>query len=246
MISASRTDALFHCAYQFRPGLRLLRDEPNAKAQTGTFFHGIAEAHIDGRDLSDVFVPPMADVTRAQRMAEFWLPWWAEYSAGGSWVSEVPYAYSLSTGSGRRLPPGGQRDYSAIKSDEIPGTADAVQLEADRVTIVDWKTGNVNFVTPAVESRQLKTLALSATRAHGIERAKVVIVTVSDLAPPVADEHDLDTLDLDLFEDEIRARVASIPASEPTPGEHCRFCRHRAFCDAAPAKYRNEGRKKVA
>ncbi len=245
MISASRTDALWACAYQFRPGLAMLRDEPSVGGLTGTLFHSMAEAHNDGRDVTELSLPG-ADETRAQRMFEQFAPWWSTYRHGTEWISEMPFAYSLTTGEGRRLPPMGQRNYSEAKPDEIPGTADAVALEQDRVVVVDYKTGSARYVTPANKSKQLLTLALAATRSYGVDRATVVIVTVSDLAPPNADEHEVDALDLDMFEDELRAKVAGIPTSAPVAGEHCRFCRHRHECPAAPAKYRNEGRRRVA
>lgn len=246
MISASRTDALFDCAYAFRPGLPLLRDEPTVGGATGTGFHAVAEAHQDGRDVSTVELPPLADRSRVDRMYELWCEWWPNYRPGTEWETEVPFAYSLTTGKGRRLPMLGQRNYRSAARDEIPGTADVVALEPERVILADYKTGKADYITPARESRQLKTLALAATRAHNVDHATVVIVPVSDLAPPYADEHELDALDLDLYEEELRDRVASIPTSNPTPGEHCRFCRHRHACKAAPNKYRNEGRKRVA
>lgn len=246
MISASRTDALFDCAYQFRQGLALLWDEPSVGGATGTGFHALAEAHVDGRDVSTVALPPLADRTRVDRMFGFWSEWWPTYRAGTEWETEVPFAYSIATGKGRRLPMLGQRNYRSAAKDELPGTADVVSLERDRVVIGDYKTGKAQYITPASESRQLHTLALAATRAHNVDHATIVVIPVSDLAPPHADEHELDALDLDMFEEELRAKVASIATSKPTPGEHCRFCRHRHQCEAAPAKFRNEGKKRVA
>ncbi len=47
-----------------------------------------------------------------------------------------------------------------------------------------------------------------------------------------------DTLTLDMFEDELRRKVASVPTSEPTPGKHCRFCPARVACPAVPKAFR--------
>lgn len=246
MISASRSDALWECAYQFKPGLALMWDAPSVGGATGTGFHAVAEAHNDGVDPQSVALPPLADATRVWRMFDLWREWWPSYRPGMAWETEVPFAYSLTTGKGRRLPMLGQRNYRSAARDELPGTADVFTLERDHAIILDWKTGKPQYITPARESRQLMTLALAATRAHNVDSATVVIVPVSDMAPPHADEHHVDALDLDLYEDELRAKVASIPTSKPTPGEHCRFCRHRHLCEAAPAKFRNEGKKRVA
>jgi hypothetical protein len=241
--SASATDTAFACAYSLRPELAREPDEPNVGGLTGTAFHTLAEHYNHGTKPPPL--PAGADLTRAWRMFEQWRPWWDEYTErhGIEWSAEAPYAVSLTTGEGRRLPSKGPRDYSAARADEIPGTIDALGRAGDRLYVADFKTGRADYITPARESGQMRTLGLAATRALGFERATLVVIPVSDLHEPHADEHEIDVLDSDLHEERLRVVVASIPTAQPTPGEHCRFCQVRD-CNARPAKFKR--RLKVA
>lgn len=241
--SASATDDAIACAYSLRPELARFPDTANVKGLTGTAFHSLADAYV--KAVKPPPLPEGADIVRAWRMFEQWRPWFDDYTErlGVEWSSEAPYAISLTTGKGRRLPSKEQRDYSAAADDEIPGTVDLLGRVGDRLIVADYKTGRSDYITPASESGQMRTLTLATTRALGFEQATVVIIPVSDLHEPHADEHELDTLDLDLHEERLRDVVASIPTSAPTPGEHCRFCLVRD-CDARPAKFKR--RLKVA
>lgn len=244
LVTASAIDALWLCAYRFRPDVPKAADRPGVGALTGTMFHGLVEHALDGLDPRTRPAVPGADATRAWRMFERWQDWWGAWNPGFGWVSERPYAISLSTGAGRfRADSTGQRDYRWCDPvDEVPGTVDAVAVVDGVVHAVDWKTGDPRYVSSARDSRQLRTLALAAMRAHRAEAAIVTVVSVSEFAEPVPDSHEIDVLDADVHEDELRARVAAIHTSEPSPGTHCRFCRV-IDCAARPAGY---ARPKVA
>lgn len=243
--SASATDNALACAYSLRPELTREPDVSGVGALTGTAFHALAEAYIMGRQPDPM--PAGADVARARRMFDLWYPWWDDYSerVGGAWSAELPFAISTRTGEARVIKSAKHRDYTGAADHEVPGTVDAFTLLSDRVVLVDWKTGSPKWITPAKESGQMRTLALAAMRFYDVAFATVVIVPVSDLAPPTADEYGIDLLDSDLHELRLRRVVESIPTSVPTPGEHCRFCKVRGSCPDVPKRFQVK-RKKVA
>lgn len=244
LVTASAIDALWLCAYRFRPDVPKAVDRPGVGALTGTMFHGLVEHALDGLDPRTRTPVTGADATRAWRMFERWQEWWPAWNPGFAWVSERPYAISLSTGAGRfHADSTGPRNYRwCDPADEIPGTVDAVAVVDGVVHALDWKTGRVEYVTPARESLQLRTLALAAMRAHGAAAAVVTVVAVSEFTDPVADSYEVDVLDADVHELELRERVGAIATAEPTPGTHCRFCKV-IDCAARPAGY---ARPKVA
>lgn len=244
MISASKVGDLWSCAYQFRDGLDLLPDDTNEAALTGTLVHKMIECYLDG--VCDEPIVAGANAERARRIFARWRDWWESGEHQGlPWQTEVPYAISLRTGEGRRLPSDGQRDYSQAKRDEIPGTGDLVALTDDAVVVWDVKTtSRPEYTTEAKRNKQLLTLGLAASRAHGRDKARVGLNFANEFDTRL-ESAEFDALDLDLFEEDLRAKVASIPTSEPTPGPHCRFCRHRHACKAAPKQFRNEGKRRA-
>ncbi len=234
--TASSVGDLFACAWQFRDGLELIEDESGEGADTGTYVHSLVEANLNGI-CDPVAVPPKANVSRAAIIVDRFIDWWETGNANLPWQTEAPYAISLSSGVGRRLPSNGPRDYSAATADEIAGTADLIAITSDAVVIYDIKTTlRPEYTTEAPSNKQLLTLALAATRAHDRDRARVGLLFANEYEVRL-ETAEFDALDLDMFESELRIATASIPTSDPASGRHCRFCKARAVCSSVPRQY---------
>lgn len=189
-------------------------DVRTAEAEAGKERHSENEDRIEAGDLPEVL----------QQL----LP-------SGDWRSEVKFAYDVSTGEGREIGRGSDRNYGSSRPFEICGTADAVGRLGDKLVIVDWKS--YDSVTAAEANPQLKLLALAAARAYGVTQAQVVIVHLLH----GTDSADLDALDLDSFAEDVRDVLLEVvrvqhdmrngrPVAFNT-GRQCRYC--PAF-DACP------------
>jgi hypothetical protein len=236
IFTASSTERALACPASIRSGLVLVDDEAGAAADTGTAFHMLAEAHIDGVCIEPVF-PPKADAVRAHRMYARWAPWWEATHGAHPWRSELALAISIETGAARVLTTRGHRDYSDARDDEVVGTVDAIAVLDDRILLRDWKTGNPRAVTSAAKNGQLRLLALAAARAFDRDLVEVAPVFVSDLADPWEEPATLDLLDLDLFEDELHEAVGLREIEPPRGGLHCKYC-PVAACTARPGRRR--------
>ncbi len=241
-LSASGVEDLDACGFSYRDDVKHIDDTTNTASATGTLVHAMHDSWLNG--VCDVAVTPMADVDRAQNIAWRLREWWEENAPRLDWQTEVPYAISLTTGIGRELPSKGQRDYSAATPDEVPGTIDLLAFDGDAALVWDIKTTlRPEFTTEPARNKQLLTLALAVQRAHGVDEVRVGLLFANEYVTRL-ETATFDVLALDMFEDDLRANVASIPASEPTPGNHCRFCKARVACPAVPKAFRI--RKKVA
>ncbi len=231
MITASKVGNLFACSVPFRPDVVSIPDEPNEAAQVGTEFHAMVEAYVMHG------VVPTEGSARALRIFERFEAWWVASGSGSfRWRCEVPYAISLTTGRGRILPSNGQRDYSHATPDEVPGTVDLVALEPDVVIVWDIKTTlRPEYTDEPAINKQLLTLGLAVARAHNRDRAIGGLLFANEFDCRL-ESASFDALDLDLFEDKLRARALAIPTSDPTPGRHCKFCLV-VDCDARPKAY---------
>jgi hypothetical protein len=83
------------------------RDVPTAAADAGSERHAGYEARINAGDIPE-------------ELESRW--------PGMSWRAEVKFAYDLSTGRGRELGQGSDRDYSGAGPLELTGTADVVGI----------------------------------------------------------------------------------------------------------------------
>jgi hypothetical protein len=128
------------------------------------------------------------------------------------------------------------RDYSAAPEGSIPGTADVVALEDDRVRVTDWKTGAREVPHPA-ENHQLRFLGLVAARAFGRELATAQIAAIREDGSIDLREADLGTEELDEIATElayIARRVKTAREGDPVykTGNHCRYCPALPHCPA--------------
>lgn len=154
----------------------------------------------------------------------------------GQYEAEAAFAFDVTTGTARRLEAAGRRYEVGVT--EIPGTADAVGLTADRVVVIDWK-GAWSKATAAADNLQLRFYALCAARVYGKDAATVAIARVAEdrIRWDVAE---LSVMDLDLFADELSVIWQDAKGSDRiAEGEHCRYCPAFDICPAKSALIRS-------
>jgi hypothetical protein len=227
-VTASKLGLLAKCGWFARPEVRVPWEESGPAALFGTTGHALIESAITGAPAPAI--PEAVDAPRVLAAVDQWRKWWA---GGDGWNAEMRLAYDTATGRARELPRGSHRDYSSATSSEIVGTADAVAVGDDCVIVWDWKLGRPENVDAAEENRQLSFLGLAAARLFRRPKARVGLSFVST-SGVTEDVHELDAFDLEQVEYDLRQDVARIPAAEPAPGDHCKWCPARAVCPAGP------------
>lgn len=147
--------------------------------------------------------------------------------------AEVAVGLDMANGEAREVVTQGHRGYPDPRG-WIFGTADRVRIEAERVVLIDFKSGsgyaNTPAYAPAAKNLQLGFLALAFALAHNRPRAQVRI-----RRPEHEDEvADLDELDLAAMHERIRRLYAR--ATEPEPkfvvGDGCWRCPRLRVCPA--------------
>jgi len=125
-------------------------------------------------------------------------------------LAEQAFALDMASGEAQALPKQAHRSYPEIPGNWIFGTCDVLRIEAERVVIVDHKTGFGFNVEPAASNLQLGYYALCAARAYGKDAARVEIRHASGYV----DAADLDILALDAIWERLRAIYAAALMSE--------------------------------
>jgi hypothetical protein len=150
-------------------------------------------------------------------------------------AAEVAYAYSLGADMARELGRGLSREqaYAGAQPGELVGTADLVWLEGDCVVVLDYKSGR-GPVAPAAMNWQLRALALYATTAYNVARARVGIVVARPGEEARFDQAELDALDLSDVRDQLDGliRRARDPQAPLAIGDHCKLCPSFDLCPA--------------
>jgi hypothetical protein len=203
--------------------------EPSsAAAQQGNDVHALGEAIVDGREHEcsaeiEAYRAPLTEAIDALR-AEGW-----------TLASEVPIAYAPATGAGRALPKGGHRAYGSVKPHEIAGTADIVGLKPGRLLVADFKTGRGAKEHEAIDTPQLRALAVGFAAIYGAESAEVALIHVEPGDYEVS-RGELYAWDLEETAEQLRA-LALTEEATPRPGPHCasQWCPIRAVCPATRA-----------
>jgi hypothetical protein len=198
-------------------------------AEHGTAVHHfIARAHEIGRDRAidelDVEAPhrPLCEA----------LPF-AQLPAGGS--HEVALAWDYESDVGRVLSAAGHRDYSDAAPTEYVGTADYVGRDYDMPVVLDYKTGH-RFLGPARQSRQLRMLALAASRIVGVDGARVAYCFLHDDGSYAFSWATFDAFDLAEIADELRDLAAVLVDAQTAVDVHDAADFHEGeWCDFCPA-----------
>lgn len=232
-ITGSSLPLLSRCQWWARPDVDAPPRPASADMRLGSAVHAAIEAIL--RDEAADLEPELDELAEdAAPYVSTWREWWSSAPLGsGSWRAEVAFAYDPTTDTARELGEVRGRAYPATTGSEIAGTVDAilVEREADRATVVDWKTGGDwdRLTADAADNKQLRGYALAASRAYGVETVRVAIVRITD------DEvthtvHEYDSLDLAAAADELRRQLAAIPTAHPVAGAWCKRCRAVAVC----------------
>jgi hypothetical protein len=203
--------------------------EPSSPAaEHGNNVHALGEAVLEGRQIEcsaevEPYREPLARAINSLR-AEGW-----------TLAAEVPVAYAPATGAARALKKGGHRAYADVKAHELAGTADIVGVKPGAVLVVDTKTGRGAKQHAAVDTDQLRALAVAFASIYGADCADVALLHVE----PGGYELDRGTLyswDLEEMADALR-RLAATVDPQPKPGPHCtsQWCPIRTVCPATKA-----------
>lgn len=157
-------------------------------------------------------------------------------------AAEVSFALDIQRGTAREAGRNLKREEARAlaRAGEMIGTADLVGLTATDVVVHDWKSGR-GHVDRAQVNWQVKTYALMAARCYGLTAARASIVRVLDDGGVWYDTVEMDALDLDAHEAELRAlmelaaQVKDVAPEHRPPlheGSHCRHCPALPFCPA--------------
>ncbi len=163
-------------------------------------------------------------------------------SASATAKAEVMLVYDYASDTGRIVGQGSGRGYGTLLPTEIPGTADILACDADRVYVIDrklWRSAG-----SAQTNAQLAHLALAACRALGKHEATVALIYETGRV----DRADLDVIDLTAHRERLRVlerslaeqtgRYQSGAMPDVAEGAWCRFCPAAHVCPAKIALVR--------
>jgi CRISPR/Cas system-associated exonuclease Cas4 (RecB family) len=225
--TGSSLPLLRKCGWWARPEVVAPPQPPATDAmRIGNEAHLLIESALTGKGTMDT-VPS----DEALSFFDTWREWWATSPLSAEkWQAEVAYAYNPTADSARQIGVSMARKYE-VNPGEIAGTIDALALDDEHATIVDWKTGDdfARMTADASENWQLRFYALAVARAHKVDSVRVLIVRIGSNGVRET-SHALDALELDAVAAEIASLVAAVPSSEPRPGTHCRRCKVVALC----------------
>jgi hypothetical protein len=170
----------------------------------------------------------------------------AEFIPDGA-KAEVKLAYDVASGEGRVIGYGSDRDYGELGPFEIPGGADSLLDDGERVHVIDAKSGWMDVPRPR-DNPQLMFLGLAAARAFGRDEAKLTVLYVREGQKPFRVVDTVDVLDLDAFASKLRgihrrvaeqvARIRDGRMPDVTEGQWCRYCPAAHACPAKTALVR--------
>jgi hypothetical protein len=216
-------------------------DESSAAADEGTAKHAyLANAipHGEGVAIRDVAA------NYREGCAEIDLDAIRKILGKGKQHYEIAYEYHPETETACILGENIGREYP-VKVGCVYGTADVV-VENGHVAVFDYKTGQ--RVEPAAENRQLRTLAVMASRVYNVDEVDVGIIyvwgkeVVTDLA--TLSSFDLDATAADLVRvvqrvEAARAKISIGQVPDVYPSDStCKWCPAKKSCPARGALIR--------
>lgn len=240
--TASALALAFRCQWPWTLD-ELPRSEPGPAARLGSAFHAIAEKVVRFGVTRNDPATPLAvkkvaaeynlDAEQAARLAEMVNGWMNTIDPKTVAECEVPFAYDPATDTARVLTSEGPRDYAASKAGEFVGTADVVIVKDGSVEVVDWKTGQREYVEPAATNRQVRFLALCAARVYAADRVTVTLSYVDEAGEVANDSHTFDEMDIAAIAAEMAELASKLTKdAQPAVGAHCRYCPAVSLCPA--------------
>lgn len=224
IISASKTGLLSHCRYPFRKDAQWL-DKAGPAAEQGKILHARAENYILGKKVTAGFNPDAEDGKTLSRWQE--LKKWIDEHKTNTTLTELSFAWDPATGKARKT--GTNRAYVGIRSGEICGTADWVDPGRSPITVLDFKSGQLNLEAAEL---QLSTLAVMAADVYGVSEVEIGTIHIDN----VLTDHRrvLTSMELAAHAGMLHRWMAEAEMSKPNPGSHCvsMYCPHISFCPA--------------
>lgn len=248
-LSASSTALAEYCLYWARADVE--RPKTRRRWHVNTAIHFAIAHTIATRETECAFedarhpdaILSNEDVEFVRVTHETWLREWYEHHSHEDWKTEVAVGVDPITREVRDVPRNGKhRDYSSLGESFIPGTADIVRFDAatSTVYVLDWKSG-VSYdlaARPAVDNKQLHTLAVAFALRYGAKHAEVSIAKVRPSRVAV-DEGELTIIDIEehrLWLIETLERLKEAPQAIDGPHCYALFCDHYGTCPATKGK----------
>jgi len=246
--SASKTDVLFACQYWASPSIQLpteISDSPYARF--GSAFHKTMEVHLleqapDFYLIGQEFSLTINDVERLKNYYERGSGIIDKILTTNGWAAlprmvETKLAYDPFVDKARVLESKGQRDYSARKPTELPGTGDLIipNVEAwqsptgKALVVFDWKSGQ--SVYDAKKNLQLSSLGLMAAKLLNQSYVHVAILRLDDEFAEIS-EATRSATQLEHHRTELKKALRGALAESPslTPGTYCQYCPALEIC----------------
>lgn len=120
----------------------------------------------------------------------------------------------------------GARAEVALKDDLCRGRLDVASISADRVSIIDWKTGRKT--DDNAYHGQMAAYASLAYGAHGMPSSGYVYTAIAWLRTGNITERRFELQHIDDFRKRLKYQLGN--PERFAPGEHCTWCRHRVEC----------------
>ena len=224
-LSASRTERFMTCPGSVRLENQMPYEPPGEAAAIGTAIHELSERILRGEEIDDPDVNP-EHVAMAQEYANFI-----------NNLVENPRKKLIEVNVD-----------AGLKSlhPALGGTADAVLVDGNHLTIVDLKTGRVPV--EAENNKQLMTYALGVMRQFN---APVDITCTMHIFQPRAGHSKWTVSGADLVNhghDLVRAAELALSPDAPTnpSPDACKYCKAKTICPSMRQKVQDNARKEFA
>ena len=249
--TASKTDRFLGCSFPW--GKPQTDNEVGEPARFGSAFHAVLESRLKrkrGRDAAttlkttaakfDVDAKAVGErVEAALPILRAWLggenPWRINFQVKTWRLSyEETIAYNIETGEARRCDPptSDTHEYRDRQTHEIPGAIDLLGVGMYRqrsyVLVLDHKSGF--DVGSPMESGQLKTLALAATRLYEADFAIIAFMHAPAGMTPTVYADTLDSDDLNRHADALKEAESRRDSGFIRPDFYCRYCQTFSAC----------------
>ena len=232
--SGSKIGLVMACQHPCTAVTEWPEQEPGESAEIGNDTHGALETVALGEAPAKLSSDKArAAYLRGREILD------ALMDAGESWmlVPELAIAYHVETSTARPLKKAHHRDYSDLRTGEIPATLDLVGARRGDLLVLDWKTG-LKIEHDGRTTWQMRFCGLAAARMFGASDVRVTLAYIGDSyqgTPSVL----LDAWDLDEAAQEPRDLWRKIHAGPqpPKPGPHCTrdYCPLIGQCEATRA-----------